>query len=201
MPLQTQSAALLPAQENLVQRSTKAVSFQTPGGAANKNSKTAGRRAFGDISNRKQSRPQSSKPEVTKPSQSKAASVRLERKPSASAPKAKASLSTKSTQKAKRKVYEEIERPYGPTGSQLDELYDSDGHHSVCSMEKEGFVFTRRDVADLLRQGMKERREDEDKFLESTWKSMDDDNAAFVRQDGTSVETSLIDNPKSISDG
>ena len=181
MPLQTQSAAMFPAQENLVQRSNKTVNFQTPGGAVNKSTKTTGRRAFGDISNRKQSQPQSSKNEVTKPSQSKAASIRLERKPSASVPRAKASSSTKSMQKTKHEVYEEIERPYGLLGSQLDELYDSDGHVSVCSMEKEGFVFTPRDIADLLRQGMKERKVEEDKFLES----MDNYNAALARQDGT----------------
>jgi len=51
----------------------------------------------------------------------------------------------------------------------------------VCSMEKEGFVFTPRDIADLLRQGMKERKVEEDEFLES----MEKYNAALTRQDGT----------------
>ena len=198
MPLQTQSASNLPAgQENLLvpHRSSKTVSFQTPA-AASKKSKTTGRRAFGDISNRKQQqqRPSQSKAEVTKPLQSNKPSIRLERKPSAkttSAPKpqkAKASSASaaKSTQKVKDEVYESIELPYGLTGSELDELYDSDGHVSVCSMEKEGVLFTRRDTAALFRQGMAERRKQEDEFLTTTWKkAMEDEQAALARNDGT----------------
>lgn len=171
------------------QRSTKTVSFQTPAAVAKK-SKTTGRRAFGDISNRKQQQQSQSKPEVTKPSQSNKPSIQLERKPSTSAPKqAKASSAstTKSSQKAKREVYESIEIPYGPTGSELDELYDSDDHVSVCSMEKQGFVFSRRDTAALFRQGMIERRKEEEEFLASTCKSMEDANATLAREDGTFV--------------
>ena len=200
MPLQTQSASLLPGQENLlVPQRSKTVSFQTPAAAAKK-SKTTGRRAFGDISNRKQQQQQQSsqfKSEVTKPSQSTKPSIRLERKPSASAksntaPKQQqakpSSTSTKKfTQKSKRQVYESIELPYGPTGSELDELYDSDGHVSVCSMEKEGVLFSRRDTAALFREGMMQRRKEDDQFLESMKKSMDDDNAALACQDGTCV--------------
>lgn len=203
MPLQTQSASLLPGQENLlVPQQSKTVSFQTPAAAAKK-SKTTGRRAFGDISNRKLQQSSQFKSEVTKPAQSTKPSIRLERKASASAksntaPKqqqakpSSTSTTTKSTKKIKHQVYESIELPYGPTGSELDELYDSDGHVSVCSMEKEGILFSRRDTAALFREGMVQRRKEDDQFLESMKKSMDDDSAALACQDGTCVCVCLV---------
>ena len=193
MPLQMQPTAFLPGQENLVHhqqsqsqqlRTNKTVSFQTPA-AAGKKSKSTTRRAFGDISNKKQPLQQSaSHPQkpgvVTKPSQSK---VRLELKPSTSAAKAKTVSTTKSksSQKAKRQVYDSPERPYGLTGKELDELYDSDDHISVCSMEKEGFLFSRSEASSMIRQAMDRRRQEEQAYFESLLK---DERAELARIDG-----------------
>lgn len=200
MPLQMMnSGGLLPAQENIQQhRSTKTVSFQTP--ATTKQTKTTGRRAFGDISNRKQQQqqqPSSQKNgggggDVTKASQQKP-SVVLERKPAATTTtpgvsKAKSSLSVQQKQQSRSSkrevVYESIERPYGPTGRQLDELYGSDDEISVCSLEKEGVILTQSEKAAMLREAMNRRNEEDEKYLQATMKQLDEQLHVLARQDG-----------------
>jgi hypothetical protein len=197
MPLQMQSSGLLPGHENNLQQRVKSVSFHTPAAKANsKKSKATGRRAFGDISNRKptdhsahQQKAGGADVSVTKPAANKSASVRIERKPSTSVKKPKAvttaTSKTRSEQKAQKEVeYESIERPYGLTGRELEELYDSDDHISVCSMEKEGFVVSRAETVSLIRQAMIQRRENQSKHLEEVWQKMQDETLAMIQRDG-----------------
>ena len=194
MPLQMQSGGLLPGQDNnlLPQARHKSVSFQTPADATKK-SKTTGRRAFGDISNRKQSNQSAQQNTgLHKPTNNNnKPSVRVERQP-ASVKKPQASTNVRSSQNPKEDVYESIELPYGPTGRELDEMYDSDGHVSVCSMEKEGYVFSRQETASMIRRAMNERRKEEQNYSQALWENVHAENLALLHQDGTCACACLL---------
>jgi hypothetical protein len=171
MPLQMHQATRLPAQENVVR---KAVSFATPGAVAKPGGgNKTGRRAFGDISNRKSSVTQQNTgaaaktPAVVKPQ----STVRVESKPAASSVKRQA-------------VIEPIEIAYGPTGRQLMELYDSDDEFSITSIEKEGGLLTRPEREALLRQAAVQSRQAEQEHRALLWKRMEDETIALARRDG-----------------
>jgi hypothetical protein len=169
-----------PAQENVPR---KAVSFATPGAKA-AGTKTTGRRAFGDISNRKASVTQQNAaakaggvtqtPAVVKPA------VRLERKPLAT------TRAPKSSAKREAVMLEPIEVPYGPTGRQLLELYDSDDDaFSMTSLEKEGGLLTRADREALMRDAAVQHRVAAREHLSLVGKHLAEETLALARRDGT----------------
>jgi hypothetical protein len=173
------------AQENVPR---KAVSFATPGGAVAKptaGNKTTGRRAFGDISNRKASVTQhnasakaggvTQTPAVVKPT------VRLEQKQSAAS-----AAKPKSSVKQHAVMLEPIEVPYGPTGRQLLEMYDSDDDDfSMTSLEKEGGLLTRQDREAMMRDAAVQYRQAEREHLNLVETRIEEDNMALARRDGT----------------